>query len=118
MFFGEGVRRLVGMGGDALGSCDVDERVVAGFMRRIRDGFDGREFFLGMQVALVAAGDVVVDFNAEDAGAGGIGDDLVGVTALQAVGADAHVVRPILTGGKIFAFGGEEGGGGEEEYGG
>jgi hypothetical protein len=47
---------------------------------------------------LVAAGDIVVRFNSEDARFLGVGYDLAGIVGCESVGADSRIVRPVLLG--------------------
>ena len=90
------MRRLCGVGRDALQPRDVNERVVSGFVRALGHGTNRGEFFLRMQEALVAAGNVVVHLDAEHVTIPRISYDLVGVVALESVSRDAHKIRPIL----------------------
>jgi hypothetical protein len=64
-----------------------------GFLRHATNGF---EFFFGMEKALVAPGNVVVDFNAEDTAVAGFLSNFRRVGGAEPVGSDASVMAPIL----------------------
>ena len=96
MIFHHGVRRFVGVGGDAFGAGDVDESAVADFVSGFGDGVDGFQFRGRIEKAFVAAGDVVIDLDAEDVALGGFADDVIGLrVGAKAEGADADPVGPI-----------------------
>ena len=61
-----------------------------------------RSFSSGIDEALVAPGNIVVHFNAEDVALLGVADNLFRIVGLQAVRPDAHVVGPILAGGELL----------------
>src|SRR5208282_3781379 len=82
MFFGECVRGLVGVGGDALSSGDVDEGVIACCVRFLSHFADRLQFLFRAHKALIASLNVVVDLNAEYAIFLGAANDALGVVAL------------------------------------
>ena len=63
MILGHGVGNLVAMRRDALGARDVDECMIADFVRRFGHIVDRLQLRFGIEEALVPAGDVVVDFD-------------------------------------------------------
>ena len=94
-----------------MGAGDVDDRMVANFVRGVGDGANRIQLRGGIDITLVTAGDVVVDFDAGDV-APWRGYDFASVFAFESVGANAHVVGPVL---RMLIGGGGEGGGEEEE---
>src|SRR5438445_6937318 len=62
MIFDDRVGGLFGIRSDAFSAGDVDEGLVASFMRFFGDGFDGSEFFGWVEKTFVAARKVVVNF--------------------------------------------------------
>src|SRR5262249_25649974 len=99
MIFRKSVRRLVCVCRNALCARNVNESVVVRLMGLFGDRTDSSKFFGGIEKTLVATGNVVVDFNTEDSARSGVGDDLGRALAVESVGADADVVRPVLVGG-------------------
>src|SRR5882762_9317322 len=96
MIFRERVRGRVAMRGNALRASDIDESIVANAMGFFGDATNGFELLFGMKKTFVAAGDIVVDFNAEDTTAAGFLGDFGGIVGLQPVGADTGIVAPVL----------------------
>src|SRR5207248_2545375 len=96
MVFGQGVRSLIGVCRDALCAGDIDERVVVSLVSLLGDRADGIQLFGGIEKAFIAAGNIVVDLDAEDFAGHGVGNDLVGAFSVEPVGADADVVGPVL----------------------
>ena len=101
MIFGHRMRRLIGVGGNALRTRDVHKSVIAGFVSSLGNGLNSLQFLCWIKEAFVATGNVVIDFDPGDVVGFGVADDLCGVSSVQRISGDANVVRPILSGGKI-----------------
>ena len=96
MILGYCVGDLVAMSGDAFGSGDVDEGVVSRRMRFFCHGTNRLQLRGRVKKAFVAAGYVVIHLDPEDTRFLGVRDDLIRAVPGKTVGADAHIVRPIL----------------------
>ena len=98
MIFHHRMCGLVSVRRNAFGASDINEGLIVGLVRLLRYFANDFEFGCGIAEALVPPGDVVVDFNPEYIASLRALYDVVRVAAFQAIGADAHVVRPILSG--------------------
>ena len=96
MIFRQSVRHLIAMRGDALGARNVYEREVARVMRRFGHVANRLQLFFGMQKALVAPGNIIVDFNPENTALLRAAHNLHRVPALEPVRTNANVVAPVL----------------------
>ena len=98
MIFDNRVRGLVGMCRNAFCASDVHVHFIVGLVYLLRYVPQDFEFLSRIEKALVASGDVVVHFNAEDVIFGRLAYDLIRIVTIQAVGADAYLMGPILFG--------------------
>ena len=78
MILGQRVRVAVGVLRDALGPGDVHERAVASRVRLAGERANVSQLRVGIEEALVAAGDVVVHLDAEDMAVRGVAHDVGG----------------------------------------
>src|SRR5205823_5220966 len=98
MVFGERMRALASIRGNAFQARDVDEGAIAGLMGFFGEVVDGRELVPRVEEALVTAGHVVVGFNPEDVTLLRFANDGRSIGGRKRPGGDADVVRPILLG--------------------
>jgi len=63
-----------------------------------RDRTNCIQFLLWIQEAFIAAGDIVVHFDAEDIALLGVANDAFSVGMIQAISTNPHVVGPVLLG--------------------
>src|SRR5258708_32305338 len=90
---------FVGIGGNAFSAGDVNESSIACRVGLGCDFADGIQLFFRMNKAFVAAGNVVIDFDAKNTVFLGAINDGGSLAGLESVGADAHKMSPIAVGG-------------------
>ena len=100
MLLSQRVRRMVCIGGNAFRARDINEGVIAGLVCFLSHRANGSQLFFRVDEAFVAPGNIVVYFDSKDIAFLRLADDLFRIVGLQAVAADADIVRPILSGGK------------------
>ena len=96
MIFGHRVWNLIAVRGDALRSRDIDERMVPNLVRRLCHIVNCLQLRLRMHEAFIAPRNIVIYFDPGNVAGLCFVHDLLGVSALQPVSANANVVGPIL----------------------
>ena len=90
--------RFFSVGGDALRACDVHEGFVAHAMSGLRSCAEVLQFLGRIEKAFITPGNVIVHLDAENVARLCVADNGFGIVRAQTIGADTHVVRPILLG--------------------
>src|SRR5271165_4654617 len=87
---------LVSIRRDAFRACNVDESVVPRRMGFLGHGMNRFQFRFWIEETLVAAGYVVVNLDAKNTRLLSVGYDFSGIAGCESVGADPHIVSPVL----------------------
>src|SRR5450432_135359 len=98
MVFRQGVRGFIRIRGDAFGSGNINETLVAGLVSRLSHRANRAQLFGGIEETLVSPWNVVVHLNTKHPARLRVSNDRIGVAGMQPVRPDAHVMRPVLRG--------------------
>src|SRR6266700_8004064 len=96
MILGHRMWGLIGLAGNALKTCDVNDRPVSRLVCALRYSADCGQFLFWMQEAFVTPRNVVVRFNAEDVALVRLADNLLSAPRAQRPRADTDIVCPVL----------------------